>query len=685
MCALLMLTISGCSGDDGNRPDVIAAQPVASVPSEVAGLSVAAGGVWGDGRALATRQLPDGGLAVVTTTGVYIVPSEAQRIELDRFNSLAQVGPIAVSPDASTLVVAMVSPPEIRVYDLNSEARVAAYDLTPDVMVRSLRFESVSGRFVADTTTGPLVSPDPASTALEPLVKEPTFAVSAVLPGGTVVTPIAGSTDIVVSALGGSERRSLVLADGGTVLDAQTSANGGILAVTVGTETDSFERSDQVVLLDPTTFEQRGIVDVGRPLDPTQWAVTDESVVAADGASLSTWGFDGAPIGGPTATDSPIASMQPVPGGLLSVHTDGALLRWTPSRPEPAVLRPGGIALHDVAMNHDGTSVTTVDYFGMITVLSTDDGTQLQSNGTFASGETTGVAISIDGTKVGVSTSAGKVSLLDDALTETWKFQASATPELVGAVSFDPASGSIATGLAERAGESAFDDTVTVWDDDEQIPRFSVGGEKEDIVGCSSFYSRIRYSNDATLMAVTSHDYSVLVLDVATGTVLQELSGTTTVLDLAFTPDDDLLVATYDDGSVNIWQTGDYALATSYKAAPGGYLAIAVLPDSATMAVTDVTGAIGLVDLMTGAPLSAFAEATHRTSTLALSPDGALLAAPTADAGIGIWSTSTGTRVATLAGHSGEVTGLAFAPSGDWLASSSTDGTARTWTLDRVS
>jgi WD40 repeat protein len=682
---LLIVSMSGCTGASGDRPDVIDQQPVESVAAPVETLSVAPGQVWGDGRGLAAQQLPAGGLAVVTTTGVFVVPSNGEPIELDRFDSLVQMGPTALSHDATALAVAISSPPAIRLYDLLGRGRVASYDLSPEAAVTSLEFDPLSGRFIADTTVGPFASPNLVSTAPEPLVEQPTFAVSAILPGGTVVTPIPGSAEVQVSTIDSSERRQLALGDGETVLDARVSPNGAILAVSIGREIDGFERSDHILLLDPATFEQRADIDVRLPLDPTQWAITDGSVVVADGPSLSFWGFDGAAIAGPISTDSPISSMRGVSGGLVSAHTDGALLRWTATGTEPAIIRPGGVSLQDIAVSRDGGSLTTVDYFGMVTVLDAIDGTQLHSEDRFARGETTGIAISIDGTEVGLSATSGEVSVLDDALAEKWTFMASETPELVGAVSFDPASGAVATGLAARVSESAFDDTVTVWDDEQQSPRFSVGGEKEAIVGCSSFYSRIRYSNDATMMAVTSHDFSVLVLDVATGSVQRGLPGTTTVLDLAFTPDDDLLVATYDDGTVNVWQTSDFSLAATYKAAPGGFLAIAVMPDSATVAVTDVTGSISLVDLMTGAPLRAFADATYRTSTLALTPDGALVAAPTADAGIGIWSTATGARVATLAGHTGPVTGLAFAPSGDWLASSSTDGTARTWTLERVS
>jgi WD40 repeat protein len=685
IATLALLLISACSPGDADAPEVIEDRSIPDSAPEVHALTAGPSQVWGSGRALTAQALPDGGVAVVTTTGVYLETPEGKTTALDHFGSPVEVGSSALSPDASLLAVATVFPSGIRIYDLVAGTHIASYELSPDAAVRTLEFEPQSGRFVADTAVGPFTSPDPRAADLQPLVAEPTFSVSAVLSGGTVVTPITGTMDIAISRIDGAERRTLPLPDGATARDAKAAPSVGVIGVSVAVgQEDAFERSDQIMLFDSTTFEQRGVIDAGTALDPTQWAVTDDEVVIAAGSTLAAWSFDGAPVGTPVPIDSPVASLRPVAGGLVSVHTDGSVLRWTTVASGAAVINSGGTSVRDVTLSTDDALVTIVDYFGAVRSSMTADGTQVSSVDRFAAAETTGVAISIDGTKVGVSASSGRVAVLDDALVERWTVQAGETPEHVGAVSFDPASGAIATGLAERAGDTAFDDTVTVWDEEQQSPRFSVGGEKEEIAGCSFFYSRIRYSNDATMMAVTSHDFSVLVLDVATGQVQHELPGTTTILDLAFSPDDDLLIATYDDGTVNVWQTSDFALGATYKAAPGGYLAIAVMPDSATMAVTDVTGSIALVDLMTGAPLRTFADATFRTSTLALSSDGALVAAPTADAGIGIWSTASGTRVAALAGHTGTVTGLAFSPQGDWLASSSSDGTARTWTLDRV-
>ena len=271
--------------------------------------------------------------------------------------------------------------------------------------------------------------------------------------------------------------------------------------------------------------------------------------------------------------------------------------------------------------------------------------------------------------------------MLGGDLTEQWSTPAGSGAGNVDTIAFDPSTGAVAAGVAERVGDLAFDDTVAFWDPAGGTERFRIGGEAEDVAGCAFYFSRVRYNGDGSLVAVTSHDYSVLVLDATTGEVLHELPGSTTVLDLAFSPDDDLLVATYDNSEVTVWSTGDFSVAATYQGAMGGYFGIGVLPDSATMAATDITGAISLVDLMTGAVVGSLDGADHRTSTIAVSSDGSLIAAPTADAGVAIWSANSGRQLTTVDGHTAAITGLAFAPDGSFLVSSSSDGTVRTWSI----
>jgi WD40 repeat protein len=680
----LLFAVGACTSRGSTPPEIVEDHPAEASSTAIQELTVTAGRTWGSGRALRAERATNGALVVVTTTGAYVVPTAESPPEiLDQFDPPSAVGPIAVSADSTRLAVITVSPAALHLYDLNSRVPLAVHSLPADTIVRSLTFETATPRLTLDTSVGPLVVEDESSAPRSPVEGTITGAV-AFLPDGALVAPATGTADLVISHQGAIERVALPLTPGTTVLDARSSPDGSVIGVSVGTGENLFERQDQIVLFDAATFQQLSSIDVGRLLEPPQWNMSNSAVAVTEGEVMMRWAFDGQPAGAQTATDSPIVDLRPIANELVSIHADGTVARWSSDSTPPSVIREGGISIESLQMSSDGATATSVDRFGSIATWNVPDGSQITSEDRFATGEATDVAISIDGVRIGIASTSGRVTVLDQDLAPAWSFDVSESPEVVGDVTFDPSNGSVVTGLAERLSDTRFDDTVTVWDPNRQAARFSVGGESEAVLGCSVFYSRVRFNHEGTQMAVTSHDFSVLVIDTGSGVVLHELAGTTTIQDLAFTPDDDLLIATYEDGTVTVWQTTDYTSVASYRAIQGGYLAIAVLPDSATMAAADITGSISLIDLMTGAAVQPFAGTAFRTSTLAVSPDGALLAAPMADSSIGIWSVATGGLLTAVTGHAARVTGLEFAPQGGWLASSSMDGTVRTWTIERV-
>ena len=174
-----------------------------------------------------------------------------------------------------------------------------------------------------------------------------------------------------------------------------------------------------------------------------------------------------------------------------------------------------------------------------------------------------------------------------------------------------------------------------------------------------------------------------MVADATTGEIVQVLPGSATILDLEFGPDDDILVVTHDDATIDVWDTSDFTLMSSSRGAMGGYFAFEVLPDGDTMVAIDITGTISIVDVTNGETREdALAGSAIRSTALARSPDGSIVAAPTSDAGIAFWSIQSGELLVTAYGHTASVTGLAFAPDGSWIASSSQDGTVRTWSVE---
>ncbi len=268
----------------------------------------------------------------------------------------------------------------------------------------------------------------------------------------------------------------------------------------------------------------------------------------------------------------------------------------------PSVIDQGGVALRSIDLGSTGETLTIVDSTGRVSMLDAADGVVLHSDERFAIGEATDVAVSPDGSKIAAATSVGRVAVLDVALSEQASFLAAYAGARVDVVAFGPASGLLATGLAERRSDLAFDDTVSLRDTGELTEAFSLGGEAEDVAGCAFFFGRVQFSADGTMVAVASHDFSVVVADPATGTILHTLPGSATILDLDFGRDDETLVVTHDDATVDIWDMSDFTLTSSSRGAMGGYFAIEILPDGDTMVAIDITGTISVIDIATGEP-----------------------------------------------------------------------------------
>ncbi|MDJ0771047.1 MAG: hypothetical protein QNJ12_19815 [Ilumatobacter sp.] len=677
VAASTALLVGACSSDSD---DTTATDFFSDI---VLGVSASPAGVWGDGRAVMATSATDGTVAVATTTGVHVLGSDGQPAStLHRFDETTQLAAIELSPDDGTLVVATSTPSRLLWFDLVAQELQHVQDLDVSAAITALTFTSDGSGVVAATGAnlsawpdGPLSGPIPLTDAGASIGRW------VVRSDGIVVAPVA-ETDTL--ALVDENETSVVRLESigaATVLDARAGPGGDTIAVTVGEGQDALDRRDRILLLDPQTFAVRSEIALDRAVPPDSWVVNDAHVAVLGSDAIDVFAIDGTPVTELTVpTDATRAELLPLESGFALVQADGAITAWDSATWAPLTLDAGGVSVRDAAVDASGRAITTVGFYGDVTRWDTTTGTAALQSGAFALGEATSVAVSSSGDRIGVASNSGRVAVLDRSLADQWVFGSSRVH--VGAVEFNPVSGMLATGLAERTGEEAFDDTVASWDPVTQSERFRIGGESEDVAGCSFFYNRIRFTGDGALLARTSHDYTVAVVDAETGAELQRLSTEdSTLLDIGFTPDDELLVATRDNAAVTVWDTEDFSIAAEYRSPMGGYLAIAMLPDAATMAAADITGALSLVDVMTGEILLDFEAAGTRTTSIAVSDDGLLLAAPAADSTIGIWSTEDGRRLATLAGHTADVTDVAFAPDGTWLASSSLDATARAWDL----
>lgn len=653
--------------------------------------------VSGDGRAVAARLLPDGDqLALATTTGVLLVPAGEPPIPLETFVRPTRVATMAVAPDGQRLAVGATNPNRITIHDLTNGANGAAtatylLDQEPRTVAFVDRGEQVPS-VIAHTPAAVLLEPPDGATELVALTTAggPVGA-PAIMTDGTVITPLPGTQQLEVSGSGDDGDATTRMIEGigtATVVDAVSSPDGQLLAVSLQEGDDPFELEHSVVIVDPTSMDVLATVPAGEDLTADRWAVTDGALIVTEDAQVTVNDLTGRKLASvDPRSDSPVVSIRTGPSVAVLTHADGTTVALTPDTGESwsqRVLTEGGTSHPDVSVTADGasgagSSAVAVDFHGRVTAWDLTDGSVRIDDRQHETGRLTAVAIADGGATMATASDSGRVLVLDDALQVTSSFDDG--HGRIDSVAIDPGSQRIVTGAAERLGDIAFDDTVTVRNRSTESIDYELGGEGEDVPGCSSFANRLRFTSDGALMTVVSHDFTVDLVEVATGESTATLVHPTTVFDVAFTPDDQRLVAATDDSTVRVWNVADQEVDTEYQAPQGGYLAIAMLPDGATMAASDITGAIRIVDVDDGETRVELEGASFRSNVLAASPAGGMVAAPAGEGRIAVWSTTTGRLLALLEGHTGDVTGLSFSGDGRRLASASEDGTTRVWTI----
>ncbi|MDE0481422.1 MAG: cohesin domain-containing protein [Candidatus Poribacteria bacterium] len=155
--------------------------------------------------------------------------------------------------------------------------------------------------------------------------------------------------------------------------------------------------------------------------------------------------------------------------------------------------------------------------------------------------------------------------------------------------------------------------------------------------GHTESVTRIVFSSDGKMLASASHDRTIRIWDVATGTHRHKLTGHNAyIYSVAFSPDGKTLASGSENGKIRLWDatTGQYRVTLE----------------------------------------------GHRSAvrSVAFSPDGKTLASGSSDTTIRLWNAITGSYKVTLEGHYREVNSVAFSPDGKTLASGS-DQTIRLW------
>jgi len=203
----------------------------------------------------------------------------------------------------------------------------------------------------------------------------------------------------------------------------------------------------------------------------------------------------------------------------------------------------------------------------------------------------------------------------------------------------------------------------------------------------------VAFSPDQEILAVSSEDGQVQLRRVSDGELVQSWTEFGAFISgLAFSPDG-VSVAAAHGSRISLRKVEDGSSLRSWEAHKTLINSIAFSPDGKTLASASGERAgfyaydnvIRLWDVATGEMTGTLTGHEAGILGISFSSDGLLVASASTDRTVGIWRLSDASLLHSLQGHQGPVNGLAFSPGGQIIASAGGlgDGTVRLWDVFR--
>jgi WD40 repeat protein len=365
-----------------------------------------------------------------------------------------------------------------------------------------------------------------------------------------------------------------------------------------------------------------------------------------------------------TGAAEAITNLAYSPSGAMiaAEQTGGDVLLWSLKQARPIPLRHAVVSSRGLAFNRDGTILITAGSYEDLLLWNTDTGRLAGSAPHRIPGNVNALTYDPASGSLALGGVAGSV-----------QFWQTAIPPFTD--STGPVTGLALVPRTAMLASVSSDGMLGLWNH---------GGGLTTTTRLTVKPAAIAISPDGKTLAAMADDGSLTLSGIPGLTRERSVRTRAPAADVAFSPDGTML-ATAARYTVAVRDTGSTTPRWRAYSRHGYFKAAEFSPDGRILAAATARGSVMIWDGRTGRRIAEVDPVTGHINAIAFSADGQTLATAGNDGRITLWNAANLDRKTVLVGPVGSVQALAFSPGGKLLASAGHNGTIMLWDMTNLS